>query len=124
MIMMNVTGRLAYDAKTVETRSGVPMASARIACRDTDDGVLWLDLVAFRGNAEWLSSRVKGDPVAAMGNVRIRTWEKDGETREQMELIADSLMVPGKRPSRKKTKPAAAADPLAGGEEAADVLPF
>lgn len=57
MITANVSGRLAFDAREIQTKSGKPMTTARIAVQ-AGDGTLWVDLVAFNDNAPRMAGPV------------------------------------------------------------------
>lgn len=141
MITANISGKLAFDASQIKTKSGVPMTKARVACDDGSGGTLWVDVIGFKGYAEWLATCIKGNRIAAMGVLKVNKWETpDGEAREQLQLVADSLICPGAKPTKKlpaargraaeKQKPLdktyAAPDPFAGEYESdgRDDLPF
>jgi len=150
MITASVSGKLAFDASIINTKSGVPMTKARIACDDGSGGTLWIDLIGFKGNAEWLARAIKGDRVAAMGILKVNKWQNDqGEDREQLQIVADSLICPAPKPKnnnqssnnrsangqastqanaaprRKSTAASAPADPFAGNQGVnEDDLPF
>ena len=97
MIVASVSGRAAFDPRVIQTRTGKPMTTIRLACNDTEgDTTLWLDLVAFGSKAEWLARAAKGDRIAAIGNIKMNTWtdKATGEARETMQMVADSLIVP------------------------------
>jgi len=110
MITASVSGRLAFDAREVATKSGKPMTTARVACDDDDGNAVWLDVVTFGSKAEWLARAVKGDRIAAMGKMKMNHWTgNDGEEREALQLLADSIIVPAPKP--RKVKPAQASTP-------------
>jgi len=142
MITANISGKLAFDASEIKTKSGVPMTKARVACDDGSGGTLWLDVIGFKGYAEWLATCIKGNRISAMGVLKVNKWEtQDGEEREQLQLVADSLICPGAKPKAEKQpavrgraaakqktpdKTYAPADPFAGEyeSEGRDDLPF
>jgi len=107
MITANISGKLAFDASEIKTKSGVPMTKARVACDDGSGGTLWVDVIGFKGYAEWLATCIKGNRISAMGVLKINRWETpDGEEREQLQLVADSLICPGAKPKAER-QPAA-----------------
>jgi len=109
MITANISGKLAFDASEIKTKSGVPMTKARVACDDGSGGTLWVDVIGFKGYAEWLARCIKGNRIAAMGTLKVSRWEtQDGESREQLQLVADSLICPGAKPKAER-QPAARA---------------
>ena len=131
MITASISGKLAFDAREIQTKSGKPMTTGRLACDDGDGHTIWVDLLAFGDNALWLARACKGDRIAAMGTLKLNVWEdkKTGEERQVLQLVADNLIVPtakpknAKKPSQPKPKPQAPVDPFAGGEDDG-MLPF
>ncbi len=130
MITANASGRLAFDAREINTRSGKPMTQARMACQDGDSPTLWIDLVAFGDNAAWLARCAKGDRVSAIGTLKLNRWTgKDGAEKECLQLVVDNMLCNApkpknaKKPSQPKPKSQAVSDPFAGGEDDG-MLPF
>ena len=102
MMTASISGRLAFDPREIETKSGKAMTTARMAVTDDNGETIWMEVLAFGWNAQWLARAAKGDRVAAMGTVRLHKWQgQDGE-REILQLLADNLMVPAPRPKREK----------------------
>ena len=93
---LSVYGRLGRDPHAIETRSGKPMVAATIAVEIGQDGEgepLWLGLLAFGRVAEDLLRHHKGDLLSAFGRVQRHTWTaQDGEEREQLQIIAESII--------------------------------
>jgi single stranded DNA-binding protein len=91
-------GRLAFDPAPRTTRSGAAMTTARLAVDVTpknaqEQQTWWVDLLAFGGHAEALGALPKGAMVSAMGRLSRGSYTaKNGETREQWTLVADSLL--------------------------------
>ncbi len=118
MITANVTGKLAFDARVLKTKTGKAMTSARMACNDNDGATLWVDLLAFDLNAEWLSRCAKGDRVSAMGTLKLNQWQdkRTGESKECLQLVVDNMLSNAPKPrkqSSQKTKTAPASKPVA-----------
>ena len=55
MITASITGRAAFDPRQIQTKSGKAMTSIRLACDGGDGHTLWIDLLTFGANAEWLA---------------------------------------------------------------------
>jgi len=104
MITANVSGRLAFDAREIETKSGKPMTTARMACNDDEGATIWIDLLAFNDNAVWLGRCVKSDRVAAIGTLKLNTWtdKRTGENKEVLQLVVDNMMCNAPKPRIKK----------------------
>lgn len=119
MITASISGRMAFDAREIQTKSGKPMTTARLACDDGEGHTLWIDLVTFTSNAEWLARATKGDRIAAMGVLKMNVWQgKDGEEKQVLQLVADNLIVPTAKPRKTSETPAKtvqASDPFQGG---------
>jgi len=93
-----LVGRLGNDPELRVTASGISVCSLRLAVRrpraqegqpDTD----WIDVVAWRQNAEFVANYLKkGHLVGVDGKIQVREWENQaGEKRRSVEVIADSV---------------------------------
>ena len=97
-----VYGRLGSDPREHATRKGGAMATASLAVdvpdrsRDAEEGAtetLWLRVTAFGRVAKSLAWHAKGDPVSVSGRLQWSRWtDRDGETREQWEIVTDALV--------------------------------
>ena len=122
---VSVYGRLTGDPRAIETRTGNPMTVGRLAvslpCRENgEDGeaTAFFGLVAFGELAESLARHLKGDMVGAFGRVKIKRYtNRDGEAREELEIMIDSLVSartvrPGGGRKKKATAAPHTPDPL------------
>jgi len=105
MITANVSGRLAFDAREIQTKSGKPMTTARMAVDDGEDHTIWVDLLAFNDNAVWLARCVKSDRVAAIGTLKLNQWtdKRTGEDKEVLQLVVDNMVANAPKPRKAKT---------------------
>jgi single-stranded DNA-binding protein len=131
MITASITGRMAFEPRQIQTKSGKPMSTARLACDDGEGHTIWIDVVTFTSNAEWLARATKGDRIAAMGTLKMNCWQgKDGEEKQVLQLVADNVIVPTAKPrkqSSQKEKPAPkqpVSDPFQGADIDEASLPF
>ena len=95
-------GRLGSDPREHETRKGGTMATASLAVdvpdrsQGAEDGAtetLWFNVVAFGRVAESLAGHSKGDPVSVSGRLQFSRFQsRDGEDREQWQIVADALV--------------------------------
>ena len=91
-------GRLGGDPRAIETKTGRAMATATLAVdaagkREGDDAApLWLGLVAFGTLAERLLEQRKGDALTVYGRLQVRRWESDGEAREQLQVVVETIL--------------------------------
>jgi len=102
MITASISGRMAFDARPIQTKSGTPMTTARLACDDGEGHTIWIDVVTFADNARWLERAAKGDRIAAMGTLKMNCWQdkQSGEEKQVLQLVADNLIVPTAKPRR------------------------
>lgn len=97
---ITIMGRLAKDPELRRTQAGVPVASFRLAVerdfKDTQTGqrsVDWVDVVAWRATAEFVSRYfAKGRVAVVNGRLQMREWtDKDGNKRVSAEVVADNV---------------------------------
>ncbi len=68
-------------------------ASIAVAVGEHDAPPLWISILAFGRVAEDLLRLQKGDMVSASGRIQRSSWTaSDGEKREQLQIVADSLI--------------------------------
>ena len=90
-----ITGRLGADIEMRQTPQGVSVATFSLAVsrprtKDTTD---WIECVAWRQSAEFLSRYTrKGDLIAVAGMLTVRKYEdKNGNKRTACEVICDRV---------------------------------
>ena len=91
-------GRFSADPELRHTQSGTPVASFRLAVdrdfkdKDGSRQTDWLDCVAWRGTAEFISRYFsKGRLVVVEGSLQTRNWtDKEGNKRVSVETIVSS----------------------------------
>jgi single-strand DNA-binding protein len=102
-----LTGNLTRDPelRSIPT-TGTPVCSLRVACNTRrKQGDEWVDkpnyfdVTVFGKQGENVSQYLeKGRPVAIDGRLEWREWEdKDGNKRQSVEIIADSVQFLGSR---------------------------
>lgn len=93
-------GRLTKDPELRRTGSGIAVASFTLAVdrdiRDKESGdktVDFIDIVAWRSTAEFVSKYLtKGRVAAVSGRLQIRNWnDKEGNKRRSAEVVADNV---------------------------------
>lgn len=95
MMLASAYGRLGQDPKRINTQSGNAMTVASIAVSigDHDTPPQWMGIVAFGKIAEDLLKHQKGDMLSASGRVQRSNWTgQNGEKKEQLQIVADSLV--------------------------------
>lgn len=98
---VNISGNLTRDPELKQTKSGTMSLSFCVAVNDRrrnpqsgewEDYPNFIDCVMFGARAEAVSKYVsKGSKVAIEGKLRYSSWEKDGQRRSKIEVIADEI---------------------------------
>lgn len=92
-------GRCGSNPKMRMTASGIPVATVSLAVdRDFKSGdgnkeTDWIDVVAWRGTAKFLSDYfTKGSMAVVSGRLQIRNWtDNDGNKRRSAEVVAENI---------------------------------
>ena len=102
-----LTGNLTRDPELRNTPSGTSVCSLRVACntRRRDASGEWVDKPNYFDVTVWgaqgencATYLQKGRALAADGRLEWREWEdKDGNKRQSVDIIADSVQFLGSR---------------------------
>lgn len=99
---VTLIGRLGQDPEIRHTSDGSTVANFRIA---VDNGygeqktTSWIRIVAWKKTAEAIEQYVhKGSLVGISGRLQERKYEKDGDTRSVIEVIADRVQFLDSKP--------------------------
>lgn len=90
-------GRLTRDPELVTAEGKVPrcgfsVAVDRYAKAGEERQADFINCVAFRGTGEFVAKYFKkGSRIAVVGKISTRKYEKDGEKRTVVEVIADEV---------------------------------
>lgn len=96
---ITLMGRLTRDPELRYTQSQTPVASFTLAVdrdladRDGNRQTDFIDIVAWRGSAEFVSKYfTKGSIAAVTGRLQMRDWtDKDGNKRRAAEVVAEHV---------------------------------
>lgn len=99
---VTIEGKLVFDPELRFARSGNAVCAMRLIAADRrkntntdeweDGDTLWIDVTAFKQLAEHCAeSLTKGDLVLVHGKIKTEEWEKDGEKRSKIAVVADSV---------------------------------
>ena len=111
------TGRLTRDCDMRETASGKRILNFGVAIGDSrknpqtgawEDYAHFVDCAVFGNMAETLSKMLhKGMRVTVSGKLNYQTWERDGQRRSKLEIIANDVILPPRQntPSNQPTAP-------------------
>lgn len=92
-------GRLVADPELRQTPNGVSVCTFRIAVdrnysKDRERQTDWIDIVAWRASAEFVSKYFsKGKMIIVEGSIQTRSYDdKNGVRRTAVEVVADNVM--------------------------------
>ena len=125
-------GRLTRDPELRRTQSGTAVASFTLAVdrdykpQDGDRETDFIDIVAWRGTAEFVSKYFsKGRMAVVEGRLQVRDWkDKDGAKRRSTEVIADNVYFGDSKRSESGTQAEASGTFQELPEEEKGELPF
>ena len=95
----SIVGRIGNAPERKETGSGKAVCNFSIACDrdrkvDGEKVTDWFRVTAWERTADYVMDYLgKGRMVGIKGRIEIRKYEKDGQTREAFEVIAESVYV-------------------------------
>jgi single-strand DNA-binding protein len=101
-----MTGNLTRDPELRSLPSGMSVCSLRIACNtrrkgqngEWEDKPNYFDVTVWGAQGENCAKFLaKGRPIAVDGRLEWREWEKDGQKRQAVDIIADSVQFLGSR---------------------------
>lgn len=98
---VNISGNLTRDPELRTTTTGTNVLSFSVAVNDRrknsqtgewEDAPNFVDVTMFGSRAEALSRFLhKGSKVAIEGKLRYSRWERDGQTRSKLEVVANEI---------------------------------
>ncbi len=113
MAINNVTllGRLTRDPELRYTQQNTPVCSFTLAVdrASKDDACDFVDCVAWSGTAEFVSKYfTKGAMLALVGRLQVRQYEKDGQKRTAVDVVAERVSFAGEKREAQPQYPAPA----------------
>ena len=106
MIRVMVTGTLHNDPQARTSQAGKPFTTGKLKADATENGVVWVSLIAFQEPAERLATLKSGQAVSVTGRAKLTAWiDKKGEAQAGLDVVIDELATLRPRP---KPKPAQA----------------
>lgn len=98
-----ISGNLTRDCEERRTQSGMTIVSFTVAVNERrknqsgeyDDYTNYIGCAVFGKYAEKMApSLLKGTRVTVSGSLRYSQWEKDGQKRSKLEILAKEIEVP------------------------------
>lgn len=98
-----IDGNLTRDSELRQSQGGSPILTFGIAVNDRrknpatgewEDYANYVDVVLFGNRAQSLAQYLtKGTKVCVSGKLRWSSWEKDGQKRSKLEVIAEEVSL-------------------------------
>ena len=107
-------GRLTADPELKTTPNGLSVTSFSIAVdrnyqNTSERQADFINIVAWRQTAEFITKYfTKGRSILICGRLQSRSWEKDGQRRTAVEVVADEATFVDKKPDAAPADPAPA----------------
>ena len=107
-----ISGRLTHDPDYKTTQKGTNVLSFSVACNERkrndqggyDDYTNYFDCTVFGGRAEYLSKNLrKGMLVCVSGKLTWQSWERDGQKRSKVSIIANDVELLSEKQSSGET---------------------
>lgn len=106
-----VAGAIFREPEQCTSKAGKPFVTATIKCKDGEN-VQSVRVVAFAEVAQSeLMLLTDGDALSVQGSFKAETFEKDGQARISLSIIADNVLAL-RQPGRKKAEIPASARPF------------
>ncbi|WP_277070988.1 single-stranded DNA-binding protein [Slackia exigua] len=107
-----ITGNLTRDSELRTTATGMSVLGFSVAVNDRTkdastgewkDRASFVDCTVFGRRADALARLLgKGQKVAVAGRLRQTTWERDGQKRSKLEVVADDVELMSRRDDGKQ----------------------
>nr|UWI39408.1 MAG: Single-strand binding protein family protein [Bacteriophage sp.] len=111
--VVNISGNLTRDPELRRTTGGTAILGFGVAVNDRrknqqtgewEDYPNFVDCTMFGTRAEKLAGMLtKGTKVCILGKLRYTSWEKDGQKRSKIEVIADDIeLMQNRKPQQEQ----------------------
>jgi single-stranded DNA-binding protein len=98
----NIKGIMFKSPELKTSKSGNAYAVATLKVKDGDTNKFWR-VMGFKDAAPALMGFNDGDLVRAEGAIKIETYEKDGQTRVALSMLANSVEAPAQSNGERQT---------------------
>jgi single-stranded DNA-binding protein len=108
------TGQLIRDPERRTSKAGKPFVTAQLRTPTEEESVL-ISVICFDTTAcDKLARLRKGDDVAVTGRAKSTTWEKNGEIRSGLSVVASGVLTTYEAGKRRGTRDKPTAPPADG----------
>jgi len=95
MNTITIIGRVGADPEIFTTQKGTKITSFTVADNEyngDDERTIWINVKCFGKMADVAERYLsKGNKVGISGRLTMETWEKDGQKRQTLKVIADKI---------------------------------
>lgn len=93
----SVTGTVVGEPMFRMVKNGtVPMLGMTVSFPEYDGNSSYCRVTLFGNQAQALANRIRrGQTITAEGTVRLNSWEKNGETKHGLSMLASKVAVGG-----------------------------
>ena len=104
MLSVLVSGSLVTDPRERTSAAGKAFATASMRVPAEDAEAMMVSIIAFNADAVTaLLALGKGDSCAIAGRAKLTAWEKDGEQRHGLSMVADRVLTVYQASKARKT---------------------
>ena len=90
-----INGRLTADPEKKQTQSGISVTSFSIAVNKSKEDTDFFRVTAWRSTADFICQYFhKGDGICIDGHLATTSYEKDGKTYKNVEIVCDAANFP------------------------------
>lgn len=94
MLSVLASGTLVNDPRERQSAAGKTYATALLRVPAEDADAMLVSAIAFNADAvAALLALAKGDSCAIAGRGKLTSWEKDGEQRHGLSVVADKVLT-------------------------------
>lgn len=103
MNSVNISGNVTRDAELRQTKGGSAVLSFSVAVNERhknqqtgkwEDVPNYVDCIVFGNYASAIAAYItKGAKVAVSGKLRYSSWQKDGQKRSKLEVVASEVVT-------------------------------
>jgi single-strand DNA-binding protein len=95
-----LAGNVVSDPETRSTNSGKTIATVRLAVNNplNENDSLFIDVDVWEKQAEFVTNHVKkGSAISVIGRLKQDSWEKDGQKRSKILVVAERINFVGSK---------------------------
>lgn len=89
-----LSGNLTRDPELRETPSGKKVVSFRLGAKGWGEKSIFVDITAWDKLAELIATLAKGAALTVAGRLEYEEWEKDGQKRNALKIVAMDVQLP------------------------------